>query len=242
MIIDGCCTVSSRREYEIATSNLLKEMDKHDISKTVLFCDDRCAAVKNEDGNNFVDNIFQKNKDRYYRFATANPWNGDVAAQEIEKRLASGFNGVFFNSLVQGFTINDDIVLPLIEVCEKYCVPVYFNTGTPIQAMPFQVLSLAKRYPKVNFIVGHMGANDYLGDAYSAAELVDNIYLDSSLNLTCSMRNAAKLFSNKMIFGSAYPRSSYFIELKRLRQGVKDEEVLGNILSQNLLSILGGKK
>lgn len=241
-IIDGYCIVSETSTYGIRTEELLESMHMNGVNRAVIRCDDRCAAVANREGNSFVGRLISKHPESFYGYTMANPWYGQEAVEEIEYWLKSGFNGVCFNTLVQGFTINDDIVLPLIEICEKYNVPVYFSTGTPMQALPFQVLSLAKQYTKVNFIIGHMGANDYIGDSFASAEQASNIYLDTSLNLTYTMRNASKTFPEKMIFGSALPRSSQSFELKKLRQAVTDDYKLQKILSQNILSILGGAK
>lgn len=241
-IVDAYCIVSEVDACGVSVDSLLESMDANAVDRAVIRCDNHCAAVSNYEGNSFVGNIISKYPDVFYGFAMANPWYGEKATEEIEYWLKSGFNGVCFNPLVQGFTINDEIVFPLIDICEEYNVPVYFTTGTPMQALPFQVLSLARRYPRVNFIIGHMGANDYIGDAFASAEQAPNIYLDTSLNLTYNMRVASKTFHDKMIFGSALPRSNQNFELKKLRQAVTDDCILKKILSQNILSILGGAK
>lgn len=242
MIIDGCCAIGERKEYGIMPSKLLKNMDENNVDKAVIMCDSKFAAVDNRGGNEYVSLISKTYEGKFYKFATANPWFENNAVIEIEKCLSDGFNGVFFDSLVQGFKINDDFILPLLEICLKYSVPVYFNTGTPINAMPFQVMSLARRYPKLNFIIGHSGANDYIGDALASLKMCKNIYVDTSLTLSFTMRNLSIEFPERMIFGSSSPQSSISFELNKIKNAVINKESLNQILYNNIFDILGGLK
>ena len=241
-IIDGICYVSRDRRPGLTGEQLLVSMDENKIDKAVLCCDGRYAAADFCEGNDYIHSLLQEHPDRFYGFATANPWFGTRALREVETRLRQGFHGLFFNPLCQGFMINDSIIEPFMALCEAYAVPVYFRTGTPVSAMPFLVLSLARKFPGVRFIIGQMGANDYIGDAFACVEQAENIYLDCSLNLTVNLRNASRLYADRMIFGSSSPRSLQEFELKKLRQGVTDETALRKILSENLLRILGGKR
>jgi hypothetical protein len=221
---------------------LLKSMNENHIDKSILVPQDPMTAVYNTEGNDYITEIFKKSPERFYRFAVANPWYGEKSVAELRKRLKEGFNGVYFKSTVQGFVINDEIVYPLIEQCEEFGVPVYFHTGTPALALPFHVLFLARRFSKVNFILGHMGAYDFVGDAYASAELEKNIYLDTSWGLTLFMRTVAEKFSTQAVFGSGSPRSTQHFELKKMREAVLDHEKLSKMLGENILNILGGNK
>ena len=241
-IIDAFCVVGNSNRDCINPDELLQSMNESNIDKSILFPQDSWTAVYNAEGNNFIADTFNKNHERFFRFAVANPWFGEQAVEELSRRLKDGFNGVYFKSTVQGFVINDEIVYPLIEQCEEFGVPVYFHTGTPVQALPFQVMYLARRFSKVNFIVGHMGAYDFVGDAYASAELERNIYLDTSWGLTTFMRTASDKFSDQAVFGSGSPRSTQQFELKKLRDAVSDKNKLSKIFTDNILSILGGCK
>jgi uncharacterized protein len=241
-IIDGFCVVGNSNRDCISPDELMQSMNESNIDKCILFPQDSWTAVYNAEGNDFVDNAFNKNPERFYRFAVANPWYGKQAVYELRRCLKEGFNGVYFKSTVQGFVINDEIVYPLIELCEEFGVPVYFHTGTPVNALPFQVMYLARRFSNVNFIMGHMGAYDFVGDALASAELERNIYLDTSWGLTSFMRTVSEKFSDQAVFGSGSPRSKQQFELKKLRDAISDNNKLSKVLADNLLSILGGIK
>lgn len=80
----------------------------------------------------------------------------------------------------------DPFYLPFYRMAQKYDVPVVFHTGDTYDKMakvkyaePLQVDEVAVQFPKVKFVVAHMG-NPWI---QSAAEVVyknDNVYVDLS--------------------------------------------------------------
>ena len=57
-------------------------------------------------------------------------------------------------------------------------LPVYVGTGKPVQSLPLQLTEVARRFPKVNFMMGHMGHTDFWIEAIPAAAAVPNIYAE----------------------------------------------------------------
>ncbi len=240
-IWDTNCTVTKSGEAGFCASQLLYSMQEYGMERAFLCCDDVYAAVHNAEGNAYIREIFERWPDAFSGMATVNPWFGDDAQAELELCLKQGFAGVFFKPTIQGFMANDPMIYPFVSLCQKYGAPVYFHMATPMQALPFQVMALAKRFPQVNFIIGHMGANDYIGDALAAARMCGNVYLETSLNMTATLRNAARQLAGKMLFGSAAPESLQGFELEKLRNAVPEEEALEKILCDNAQKLWGGK-
>ena len=221
-----------------APEALLREMDRNHVERTMIAPVEKYTAVYNEEGNRMVADICRRWPDRFLGYAVCSPWRGKQGERELKRALEDGLTAVYFNSAVQGFTISDDIVDPLIAVCAEYQVPVYFHTGTPAYALPFQLHFLAERFPEVMFIMGHNGANDFSGDALPAVWGSPNILLDTSLNLGVSIRALAKSEPDKVVFGSAAPRSRLGYEIQRVEEGIKDMETLEKVFSGNILKIL----
>jgi len=81
---------------------------------------------------------------------------------------------------------SDPFYLKFYQLAEKYSVPVVFHTGDTYDkkakvkyAEPLQIDEVALKFPKVNFVIAHMG-NPWI---QSAAEVVyknDNVYVDIS--------------------------------------------------------------
>ena len=86
--------------------------------------------------------------------------------------------------------------------------------------------------------MGHSGANDFAGDALPALHGCPNILLDTSLNLTVSIRAMAANAPDRMVFGSASPRSTLSYEIARVEKGVEDPELLEDIFGRTIRGVM----
>lgn len=240
-ILDAICVIGEAEHGGAVPRSILEQMRQNGVQRAVLVPDDLMTAVENEEGNRYVLDVVRQNPDAFCGFAVANPWFGKRAEQWLRAALDAGLCGVYFKSTVQGFPADDKRLNPLLEICRERAVPAYFHTGTPVHALPFGVLAQARRFPEVNFILGHMGANDYVGDAFAAVNISDNVYLETSLNLTTLIRSAAQLRPERVIFGSGSPRSNMAFELKKVFEAVPNEETRALLLHSNLERLLGGR-
>lgn len=240
-IIDALCFVGNGRYKKQTEEALLKALEQTDTACAAIAPVEEYTVVNNAEGNRSTLSLCRKHG--WYGYAVANPWYGDKAAELLRDALEEGLNGVYFDSSIQGFTINDEIVNPLIEVCAGYHVPVYFHTGTPAFALPLQLRCLALRYPEVNFIMGHMGANDFISDVAPSMYRLENLYLETSMNLTCTLQDMLEKYPQRVIFGSASPRSPLEYELFKLREAADGKDrVLEQACAGNFERILGGQK
>jgi len=100
---------------------------------------------------------------------------------------------------------------------------------------------LAREFPDLNFIMGHMGAYDFVSDYPRAIEGLRNIYLDTSLTLSNFIKAAvATAGADRVIFGSDAPRSTQKFELENVLRALDDPEVLDQVLYRNINRLLGG--
>lgn len=241
-IIDAHCTVGAGRYKNQTAEALLAKMDALGVTRAAICPVEEYVAVDCDTGNREIAAVCARYPGRFYGFAAANPWYGNKGARWLREALDAGMNGVFFDSSLQGFTINDEMVDPLIEICAEYRVPVYFHTGTPAFALPLQLRYLALRHPNVNFIMGHMGANDFISDAAPAMQGLENLYLETSMNLTCTLQDMVAKFPDRILFGSDSPRSEPEYELFKLREACgNDDDALEKACAKNFERIVGGK-
>lgn len=236
LVVDAHCHVGIGHEYQQSPDDLLREMDLYQVDRAVICPVDRCIAVDNREGNDFVLDAARAHPMRFYAFATANPWYGERAVAELRRALGEGARGIKLHPPLQGFLLCDELVHPLIELAEERNVPVFFHTGTPAFAIPTQLAELALRYPKVNFIMGHMGSTDFKMEAAAAATQANNIYLDTSWILPeLAARAVETVGPERVLFSSDSPLSTLEIEMRcrratRLTDSARDQVMGGNIL------------
>jgi predicted TIM-barrel fold metal-dependent hydrolase len=221
MIIDGYCVLGVDREYDLTADALLGAMDQAGVERAVIAPVDRCLAVDNHVGNEFIQRAAAEHPRRFIPAFSVNPWYGLAGQREFERALGEGARLLVLHPMVQGYIANDELVWPLLEAAEAARVPVYIHTGPPGNASPWQITDLAERYPAVDLIMGHCGATDYWNDVNGAALAAENIYLESSLARPFSFIPRLEVVgAHRGIMGSFAPNNDFRFEWDQIGQAV----------------------
>jgi predicted TIM-barrel fold metal-dependent hydrolase len=240
LVVDCHCHVGVGRDYQQTIDQQISEMDDFGIDRAVICPVDRCIAVENREGNDFVLAAAHAHPDRFYAFATANPWYGAKALAELRRALSEGARGIKLHPSLQGFLLCDDLVYQVLELAGEQKVPVYFHTGTPAFAQPMHIAELALRFPQVKLIMGHMGSTDFWIDAVPSAQLAPNIYLDTSWSLPDKVRRAIQgVGVERVLFSTDSPLSSYVVEMGCRNATTLSETEQSLVMGGNLLRLLG---
>lgn len=93
-----------------------------------------------------------------------------------------------------------------IELGEKYNLPIVTHTGNRAADAPLLVYKMAEKYPKVNFIMAHMGLGTDNQEAIQYISKLPNLYGDTTWVPMESTLALIKLCgSEKIMFGSDNP-------------------------------------
>jgi len=238
MRIDGYCTLGKDREFDLTAENLLHAMDLAEVNCAVIAPPDRQLAVSNREGNAAMLQSARSHPGRLIPACAANPWYGARALDEVRISLAAGARLLVVHPFVQGFQLNDELILPLLELAATERVPVYVHTGMPGNSTPWQLVDLAERFPALDFIMGHCGATDFWPDVPEAARAASNVYLESSLARPFTFSNHLKSAGfNRGIMGSSAPLNDFCFEWRQIRACLPPEHMAG-VCGQNLLKLL----
>jgi predicted TIM-barrel fold metal-dependent hydrolase len=238
-VIDAHCHLGFGLTCSRSADDLLKEMDGNNVARAVIVPVDRFLAVDNSEGNDQILAAARSHPERLIPFTTANPWFGERARAELTRTFAEGSAGVKFHPGFQGFTLSDDVFLPLVELAVEHGKPMFFHAGTPISSMPYQFTELAMRYPEGIFIMGHMAYSDFWYEVSASAACVDNLYLETSHHVPGFVRTVThQVGVEKILFGSDSPYGSMEVELEKIRTVFTSESDCNRILSANLQRIL----
>ncbi|MDA0748526.1 MAG: amidohydrolase family protein [bacterium] len=238
MVIDGYCTLGVDREYDLTADHLLRAMDTAGVDRAVIASVDRCLAVRNREGNDFLLEAASLHSGRFIPSCSANPWFGEEAVAEVKRAIDQGARMLVLYPFVQGYQANDELVWPLLEVAGEAQVPVYIHTGTPGNATPWQVVDLADRFAHVDFIMGHCGATDFWNDVVEAAKANDRVYLESSLARPFSFsRYLGEVGGHRGMMGSFAPLNELTFEWEQMR-AVLPEEMVADVCGETLRRLL----
>ena len=233
-IIDSHCHLGVGFRKRTTVDELLREMDRAGVERAVVSTVDEFIAVSNREGNDEVLRAVRAHPDRLKGLSAVNPWFREKGVSELSRCLEAGLSGLKLNSHLQGFVLSDPLVHPLVATCRSFGVPLYAHTGTPVVAEPFQLAELARAFPDVPMVLGHMGYTDFWYDAVPAALQSQNIYLETSLIDIMNIRTAIeKVGPDRILFGSDFPESDLSLEVEKMSMVEMTAEARARIMGEN---------
>lgn len=172
----------------------------------------------------------------------------DKDVDVLSKELGSGIVGVKFHGVFEKKSVADPVYEPALELLDKkrsillvHCGR--FKDGSPESNSSYiHTLEVAKKYPNIKVIFGHMGGNDtgIVKAAVTAAKDLQNTFFETS-GITTPLRveyAVDVLGSKRVLFGSDFPWCSF----RSMYYGVEDalisDEDKDMIFSKNFLNLL----
>lgn len=120
-------------------------------------------------------------------------------------------------------------------------LPVWVHAFTPLQLSDIrELMNLARAYPSVPLIVGHLGGLNWL-DTIKLAKECKNVYLDLSATLTrFAPLFAVRELPHRTIFSSDYPYGDPYALKIALERVTRDGNVRERVMGGTILSLLSG--
>jgi hypothetical protein len=156
---------------------------------------------------------------RFHVFMGLDPRRGAPGLELFERVVSGyGFEGLKLYPAC-GFSPSDPMLDPYYEICRDRGLPVFLHTGPTVRSLafrpahPIEIDGAARRFPGVNFILGHGGVSHVPTCAY-LAQYRENVYIDiggfgGGLFVGGWERHLHDLFrlkiNHKVVFGTDWP-------------------------------------
>jgi predicted TIM-barrel fold metal-dependent hydrolase len=176
---------------------------------------------------------------RLVPFFFANPHRAPASyrARAVE------FRGLEVSPAVHGVGLADPSVAALVDVAAAFGHPVYVVCLARPGAGVADLVALARRFPQVNFVLGHSGIGNI--DFYALVLIEDepNIFLETSGGYTCVAEAALRrLGADRVLFGSEYPLQHPAVELAKFQALRVPPEQWRRVAWDNAHRLLGEDK
>ena len=129
--------------------------------------------------------------------------------KELEELIADNLDVIYaikLHPLHSNTAPTDQKVLPYLSLAEKYGLAVVSHTGGCEAASPVYLYEAAKLFPKVPFVMVHMGLGTDNREALDLLGKADNLYGDTTwVPMSTTIEAIKRYGSKKMIFGSDTP-------------------------------------
>lgn len=194
--------------------------------------------------NDFIASTAAAN-DSFIGFGTLHPCLGeDGLRTEFERIISLGLKGVKLHPEFQGFSIDDDVMMPLYAVVEGR-LPVLMHMGDENKdsSHPSKLASVLDRFPRLTVIAAHLGGYQMWDEAISRLS-GRNLFVDTSSALfALEPSEAARIIraygTSRVLFGTDYPMWDHKEELERFMKLDLTGEEQEAILWRNAAKLLG---
>jgi uncharacterized protein len=242
MIIDAHCRIGDGREVSLTPTDLLATMDALGIDQAMVAPSERCIAYDNREGNETTTKAAASSDGRLLAYAVANPWRGKAAIDELDRARDAGAVALAVDSVLQGFDLLDGLLDPLLDFAADAGWFVYVRTGTPANALPLPLASLARRWPELPVVMGKSGATDFWIDAVPALLHAPNLYGDTSYapwdTVLSGFLAEPGIGAERLVFSTDSPYTVPVAEVGRIRDWPVDPEQKSAVLGGNLTRLL----
>jgi predicted TIM-barrel fold metal-dependent hydrolase len=243
VIVDAHVRIGESREASLSAEQLLASMDALEIDVTLIAPDERCVAVANRDGNALTTRAAAISGGRLRAYAVANPWYGRAALDDLDRAADAGAVALAVDSVLQGFDLLDGLVDPLLRFAAEHRWPVYVRTGTPPNALPLPLATLARRHPDVPFIMGRSGATDFWIDAAPALRRAPNLLADTAYapwdTVLTDLANDPEISPSRIVFSTDGPYTVPAAEYARVHDWPLSADDRTAVLGRTILGLLG---
>lgn len=226
-------------ENIITIDDMIKIYDKCGIEKACI--NSWALAYDPPAGNNEVYQIVKKYPERFIGFGVISPrWKHNVA-DEVDRCINDlMMKGIKFHPDLNTWAADSPIVYPIMERIQEYKVPVLFHTWHDDLSHPSRVGKIAKLFPDVPILMGHMGGEAFYEAAFLAKEL-SNVYLDTTgfYNEFETLNKVLKITGKeKVIFGSDFPALNVYVEIAKINFSDISEDAKKAIFYENAKKLL----
>jgi len=250
MIIDADVHISPTSEggNSISDAELLKRMEKDEVDKAVTWLQPPYMRELDK-ANEYIYKAMRRYPDRILGFGWVDPNLGVEKAKEAVKKYVYeyGFYGVKLNGAQNNFYIDDPVLsLSIIEEIAETGKLLAFHVGADAydRTNPFRVAKIARRFPRLQILMVHMGGvafDDLSNAAIEVAKEHSNLILIGSGVRTNPILKAIKtLGSSRVCFGSDTPFDLMYVEVARynaLLDGFPEKDKY-NVMGGNIARLL----
>lgn len=234
--IDAHTQLGDEHPFTLTPEELLRHMDAHGIATAVARPVGAELVVHHRKGNDRVTSAGPRIKG----LATANPWLGALAIDELKRARDLGAVGIFLHPSRQGFMPTEPVVVPVMEFAAAQRLPVMFHTGTYIFSDVLAVGEVARRYPDLPIVMGCAGFTDMWFELPGVFAEVPNLWIETSLIWSAAIAQIVETHGpSRVMFAGGLPRNRYAAVINALERLDWTDDIKRAIYHDNAAKLYG---
>lgn len=177
---------------------------------------------------------------RIFGYVYLNPTDVKGSLSELDRcRQHDCFRGVKFHPMNNAYYPFVEDYYPVYARAEELGLPMLWHSGTSPYSHPLQIAFVARSFPAVPFILGHFALSDLTWECFPAAELAENVMVDTTANpIVPVMDDWIRRFgAERMLWGSDFPFYDVAYELVKVDHLAIEPDARRQIVSSNACRI-----
>ena len=242
MIIDGHAHLGSCRAFDttVTAEELLRTMDQNGVDSSIVL--PLPVPPDYRTAHDDIAALAGRHPGRIYGVASLNPHvDDDEYFAEVRRCVRDlGFVGLKLHPLGHACAPTARDATKVFETARALRIPLIVHTGIGAPwALPSLVIPRAQKYPDVKIVLAHAGGYVYTAEAYVAATICPNIYLETSWCGPHRIREMAEaLGPERVMFGADLP-ANVPTELTKYRTGGLSPEAQEICLGRSARAVFG---
>ena len=206
--------------FEMNEKTVLQSMDKYGIDISIVSNGD---SAEYADGSVRIPEEFQVNQEetlaRVIAFCRANPgkiygafWckpNHELLTERIDEMITQNRDIIValkVHPFLSNLSFSDDKMVPYLNLALKHNLPVIVHTAKDMVDSPMRVYEMACRYPRLKFVMAHMGLETDNSLAIDLMGKAENLYADTTwVPVETTLEVIRRFGSGRVVFGSDNP-------------------------------------
>lgn len=219
---------------ELSPERFVQEMDRSKIDKAVV-----CPLGQDIDNEYIADGV-RKFPDRLIGFMEVNPRDPDADQKIRHVAREHKLKGLKLHPTMMGHPVaSHPLMDPVFQACSELGLVVYGHCMHDFWVTPLQYEEMARTFPDVPLILGHMGILWSVAEAAMVAKRNPNVYLETSVVPLRSIRIGIQgAGAEKVVMGTDWPANDFDLQIEMIRRATASKREFEMIAGQNLGHLL----
>lgn len=201
--------------HHMNAGELIKELDRNDIDKAIIFpLNDPHAGSNFSQPNDKIWRAFKSSSTRFIPFFRLHPkydWR-----EEFEKRVSQGFVGLKLHPSSQNFSLTSQRAMKLYEKLEDAGLIMLIHLGFGFDSIATDMNTIARTFPKLRILLGHGAFPDLINAIHLLPKHNNVLFEVSTMRVFDLLELLKSVSSQKIAFGSDIPYYDQTLSLQLL--------------------------
>jgi len=218
----------------IYVDKLVRLLNKYEVERAVVFPNPN-VGDKYPQMNDYIAKSVKKHPKRLVGFGRVDP-RREYAVQELNRiKNHLKLTGLKLHPMVECFRPDHPFFNKFFQKTNELDLPILFHTGDGFSS-PGLILKIAKKYPKLPIILGHLKEA-----ALGVMKQCENVYVETSGTSPDLVELSADIDQGRILFGSAVPYYRYPTQIIIIETAEISQKVKRKILCENFQRLFSQK-